>query len=87
MTVNLKIDPSKCAFGKHSVSFHGHLLSDKRISTDPEKLARIQKLSPPRNQNEMRSSLGYAIYYRKFIKGFMPSRGLVRSKLTNTCRT
>ena len=42
----------------------------QEISTDPEKLKRIQELPRPRNQNEVRSFLGYATYYCKFIKGF-----------------
>ena len=67
---NLKLKPSKCGFGKKSASFLGHIISDKGISTDPEKLKRIQEWPRPRNQNEVRSFLGYATYYRKFIKGF-----------------
>ena len=43
---NLKLKPSKCAFGKTSVSFLGHVISDKGISTDPEKLLHIQVASP-----------------------------------------
>lgn len=69
-SANLKLKPSKCAFGKKSVSFLGHVISDKGISTDPEKLKRIQEWPRPRNQNEVRSFLGYATYYRKFIRGF-----------------
>ena len=67
---NLKLKPSKCSFGKQSVSFLGHVISDKGISTDPEKLRRIQEWPRPHNQNEARSFLGYATYYRKFIRGF-----------------
>ena len=67
---NLKLKPSKCAFGKTSVSFLGHVISDKGISTDPEKLRRIQEWPRPHNPDEARSFLGYATYYRKFIKNF-----------------
>ena len=34
---NLKLKPSKCAFGKKSVAFLGHIISDQGISTDLEK--------------------------------------------------
>ena len=67
---NIKLKPSKCSFGQCSVTFLGHIISDKGVSTDPAKLKRIQEWPQPRNQGEMRSFLGYATYYRKFIKGF-----------------
>ena len=69
-SANLKLKPSKCAFGKKSATFLGHIISEKGISTDPEKLKRIQEWPTPRNQNDVRSFLGYATYYRKFIRNF-----------------
>ena len=38
---NLKLKPSKCAFGKKWVAFLGHIISEQGISTDPEKVKRI----------------------------------------------
>ena len=67
---NLKLKPSNCAFGKTSVNYLGDAISDKEITTDQEKLRRIQKWPPPHNQNEARSFIGYATYYRKFIRNF-----------------
>ena len=69
-SANLKLKPSKCRFGKTSVHFLGHVISDKWISTDPEKLSKIQAWPRLRNENETRSFLGYATYYRKFIQNF-----------------
>ena len=54
---NLKLKPSKCAFGKTSVTFLSHIISDKQISTDPEKLNRIQEWPRPQNPDEARSFL------------------------------
>ena len=51
-------------------SFVGHIISDKGISTDPEKLRRIQDWLRPHKQDEARSFPGYTTYYRKFIKKF-----------------
>ena len=53
-SANLKLKPSKCAFGKKSVSFLGHIINEHGISTDPEKLKRIQEWPRPKNQNEVR---------------------------------
>ena len=66
----LKLKPSKCSFGTRSVSFLGHIISKRGISTDPEQLKRIQEWPRPRNQTAVREFLGYASYYRKFIRSF-----------------
>ena len=66
----MKLKPSKCAFGKRSVAFLGHIISELGISTDPEKIKRIQEWPHPRNVTELRALLGFASYYRKFILGF-----------------
>ena len=67
---NLKLKPSKCFFGNKSVAFFGHIISDKGISTDPDKLKRIQESPRPRKQDDVRCFVSYANYYRKLIKGF-----------------
>ena len=67
---NLKLKPSKCAFGKKFVAFLGHIISEHGISTDLEKIKRIQEWPRPRNEKEVRKYIGYASYYRKFIRGF-----------------
>ena len=55
---NLKLKPSKFAFGKTSVTFLGHVISDKGISTDPEKLSCIQEWPRPHNPDKARGFLG-----------------------------
>ena len=69
-SANLKLKLSKCAFGKRSVEFLGHIISKLGISTDPEKVKRIQERPRPRNVTELRALFGYASYCRKFIRGF-----------------
>ena len=55
---------------KNVSQFLGHVISDKGISTDPEKLRRNQEWLRPHNQDKARSFIGYATYYRKFIQNF-----------------
>ena len=48
----------------------GHHISPSGIEVDPAKIDIIVKLSEPTNQRDVRSFLGYAGYYRRFIENF-----------------
>ncbi|XP_048627572.1 uncharacterized protein LOC125596542 [Brassica napus] len=61
---------SKCSFWQRSVGFLGHIVSDQGVSVDPEKIKAIQEWPRPKSATEVRSFLGLAGYYRKFVKGF-----------------
>jgi len=61
---------SKCSFWQKSIGFLGHIVSGEGISVDPEKIRAIKDWPRPRSATEVRSFLGLAGYYRKFVKGF-----------------
>jgi hypothetical protein len=61
---------SKCAFWLKEVSLLGHIITDGGIAVDPSKVRDVLNWSPPKNIPEIRSFLGLAGYYRRFIKGF-----------------
>ena len=61
---------SKCQFWLDSVGFLGHIVSAEGVSVDPQKVEAILNWKPPTSVTEIRSFLGLAGYYRKFVEGF-----------------
>ena len=52
------------------MSFLGHIVSKEGIRVDPKKIEVVVEWKPPRNVTKIRSFLGLAGYYRRFVKGF-----------------
>ena len=48
----------------------GHVISEKGVAVDPKKIEAIVDWLAPTNIFEVRSFLGLAGYYRKFVEGF-----------------
>ena len=60
----------KCQFWLDRVAFLGHVISVEGVSVDPKKIEAVVNLKPPKNVSEVRSFLGLAGYYCKFVEGF-----------------
>ena len=61
---------SKCEFWLKKVDFLGHVISAEGVSVDPAKVEAVVDWKQPKNVTEVRSFLGLAGYYRRFIEDF-----------------
>ena len=67
---NLVLNWEKCHFMVKEGIVLGHRISEKGVKVDRAKVEVIEKLPPPISVKGVRSFLGHAGFYRRFIKDF-----------------
>jgi len=59
----LRLNPSKCHFGRKSVTFLGHVISKGKVETDPSNTEKVTRYSEPTNKTQLRDFLELTGYY------------------------
>jgi hypothetical protein len=67
---NIKIEPNICKFLKEELSYLGHVVTANGVKPDEEKITAVAAFSTPKSQKDIKSLLGLAGYYRRFISDF-----------------
>lgn len=67
---NLTLKTKKCCLFQSKVEFLGHVVSGEGISPNPRKVKDVAEWVTPSTLTDLRSFLGLATYYRRFIEGF-----------------
>jgi hypothetical protein len=74
-----KVRLSKCSFAKPELSYLGHILTPNGVSNDPIKIRDVQAWPSSQSIKDIRSFLGLAGHYRRFVKNF----GMIARPLTD----
>lgn len=77
----LRLNPEKCHFARRELKYLGHVVNSRGISTDPEKVRAIREFPTPHNVRSLRSFLGLASWYRRFVEGFATVSAPLRTLL------
>lgn len=68
--VNLKLNPTKCEFLKKEILYLGHVITNKGILPDPQKITVVKNYPCPTNSDEVKRFVAFTNYYRKFVPNF-----------------
>ena len=77
--VGLTIHPSKCCLDYSFLELICHMVGSNRIAMEEDKLDKIQDATAPKRKKQVKSFVGLARYYRKFL----PNYAVVATPLTD----
>ena len=66
----LFVKVEKCVFDAASMGFLGHILEKGQVRADPKKVRAVEEWARPADHIQLWRFLGFANFYRRFIRGF-----------------
>lgn len=83
----LKVNKKKCSFGKSSIDYLGHVISEAGVVMDLDKISAILRWPILKSIKAVRRFLELTGYYRQFIEGYRkiarPHTNLLRNHRLN----
>jgi hypothetical protein len=67
---DLFLKPKKCGFNKLMMEYLGLIIQEGKLSMDPVKLSGIRDWPTPTSVKQVQGFIGFANFYRRFIKKF-----------------
>ena len=67
---NLKVKLSKCQLAVRRIEYLSHIIENGTLSPNPKKVIHVKEMERPRTIKKLKGFLGFASYYRKFIRNF-----------------
>ena len=65
--VGFTVNANKCQFCKPQVKFLGHVVSDRTVRPDKDRIEAILRYPAPNNQRQLRKFLGVCNFHQQFI--------------------
>lgn len=85
----LTVNKQKCLFCRRELRYLGYIVNEAGLSVEPEKIRAILRLPTPSTVREVRSVIGMASWYRRFIPVFAtllhPITDLLRKGTSFVC--
>ena len=66
----LRLEPDKCEFHTQRTEFLGYIITTEGVEMDPKKVEAVKDWPRPESVKDVQSFLGFANFYRRFIKGY-----------------
>jgi hypothetical protein len=66
----LRVNPAKCRLGLSQIEYLGHIINAEGVTMSAGRRAELASRGPPTSTTALRSFLGYANYFRPFIRNY-----------------